>query len=195
MRIIKKYANRKLYDTTDKTYISMDRLADLIKDGEEVSVVDNQTDQDITASVLSQLLAREKRHESPDELSDVLSNLIRKGSSTVMGVARKYSSRWQQAMTMAEDEIEKLTRLVFKEGPDSEKDRKSLKDGLMGQAEKIKHWISEKIDQRIDDVMTAMHLVTREELNAHADRLTALEKRIQAVETAPPTAPRPPGDN
>ena len=40
MHLIKKYANRKLYDTTDKCYLTMDRLAELIKSGEEVSIVD-----------------------------------------------------------------------------------------------------------------------------------------------------------
>ena len=93
MRVIKKYANRKLYDTVDKTYISMDRLAELIKDGETVSVIDNQTDQDITVSVLSQLLAREKGGSGSEELSDMLSSLLRKSSDTVFGYAKKYSSR------------------------------------------------------------------------------------------------------
>ena len=59
MHLIKKYANRKLYDTTDKRYLTMDRLAELIKSGEEVSIVDNETGDDLTSSIVSQLLARE----------------------------------------------------------------------------------------------------------------------------------------
>ncbi|PIP37195.1 MAG: pesticidal protein Cry15Aa, partial [Desulfobacterales bacterium CG23_combo_of_CG06-09_8_20_14_all_51_8] len=59
MHLIKKYANRKLYDTTDKRYLTMDRLAELIKAGDEVSIVDNETGDDLTSAIVSQLLARE----------------------------------------------------------------------------------------------------------------------------------------
>ncbi len=182
MRIIKKYANRKLYDTVEKTYISMDRLAELIKGGEEVSVVDNQTDQDITVSILSQLLAREKRDEDSEELSDVLSNLLRKGSDTVFGYAKKYSSRWQSAMTLAEDELEKITKILFKGRDVGEEDQKNFKQGLLGQADKLKHWISDKVDQRVNDVIGMMKLVTREELKTVIDTVTALEKRVLDLE-------------
>jgi polyhydroxyalkanoate synthesis repressor PhaR len=183
MRVIKKYANRKLYDTVDKTYISMDRLADLIKDGETVSVIDNQTDQDITVSVLSQLLAREKRGGDSEELSDMLSNLLRKGSDTVFGYAKKYGSRWQGAMSMAEDELDKLSKLFFKGRNMGEEEQKDFKQGLMGQAEKLKHWISDKVDQRVHDVFKMAKLVSREEFNALKEAVSTLESRLEARET------------
>lgn len=188
MRVIKKYANRKLYDTVEKTYISMDRLADLIKEGEEISVIDNQTDQDITVSILSQLLAREKREGDSEELSDMLSNLLRKGSDAVFGYAKKYGSKWQNAMSMAEDEIEKVSKIVFKGRDAGEEDRKNLIQGLMGQADKLKHWIGDKVDQRMNDMMGAMKLVTREEMKTMIDAVAALEQRVRTLEMKPENA-------
>jgi polyhydroxyalkanoate synthesis repressor PhaR len=88
MRIIKKYANRKLYDTSDKKYVAMDTLAELIKRGEEVTVIDNRNGQDITSVVVSQLLAREKREDSPDDFPGVLIQLLRKGGGTIMDYAK-----------------------------------------------------------------------------------------------------------
>ena len=183
MRVIKKYANRKLYDTQDKTYISMDRLAELIKAGEEISVVDNQTDQDITVSVLSQLLAREKQDGEPGELSDLLSSLLRKGGGTVLGYAKKYTSRWQSAMTLAEDELEKFTRLLFKGREDVDAaDQEKITDTLRGQAEKMKRWVGEKVDQRVGDLLGVMKLVTRDEFDAAAAEVAALKKRLADLE-------------
>lgn len=182
MRVIKKYANRKLYDTVDKTYISMDRLAELIKSGETVSVIDNQTDQDITVSILSQLLAREKRSNDSEELSDMLSNLLRKSSDTVFGYAKKYSSRWQGAMSMAEDELDKLAKLFFKGRNVGEEEQKDFKQSLMGQAEKLKHWISEKVDQRVHDVLRMAKLVSREEFDAMKETVSSLEGRVETLE-------------
>jgi len=183
MRVIKKYANRKLYDTVDKTYISMDRLAELIKGGETVSVMDNQSDQDITVSVLSQLLAREKGSSDSEELSDMLSNLLRKSSDTVFGYAKKYSSRWQGAMSMAEDELDKLAKLFFKGRNVGEEEQKDFKQGVMGQAEKWKHWISDKVDQRVHDVLKMMKLVSREEFDEMKEAVSSLEQRTEALET------------
>ncbi len=183
MRVIKKYANRKLYDTVDKTYISMDRLSDLIKAGKTVSVIDNQTDQDITVSVLSQLLAREKRGGDSEELSDMLAHLLRKSSDTVFGYAKKYGSRWQGAMSMAEDELDKLSKLFFKGRNVDEEEQKDFKQGLMGQAEKLKAWISDKVDQRVHDVLRMAKLVSREEFDAMKETLTSLENRVETLET------------
>lgn len=88
MRIIKKYANRKLYDTSDKKYVAMNTLAELIKKGEEVTVIDNKTGQDITSVVVSHLLARETGEDAPDDFSGVLMQLLRKGGGTVMDYAK-----------------------------------------------------------------------------------------------------------
>jgi polyhydroxyalkanoate synthesis repressor PhaR len=88
MRIIKKYANRKLYDTSDKKYVAMNTLADLIKSGEEVTVIDNRNGQDITSVVVSQLLAREKREDGGDDFPGILIQVLRKGSGTLMDYAK-----------------------------------------------------------------------------------------------------------
>ena len=61
MHLIKKYANRKMYDTTDKTYISRQQLAELIKKGEEVTIFDNRTGEDLTTAIVSQLIGMENK--------------------------------------------------------------------------------------------------------------------------------------
>ena len=80
MRLIKRYSNRKLYDTTTRTYITLDGLATLVADGAEIKVLDNDTDEDLTTIILSQLLLeRERSHRSLP--SSVLSGLLRSGLS------------------------------------------------------------------------------------------------------------------
>ena len=63
--IIKKYANRKLYDTRTSTYITLEGIAGLVRDGHEIKVVDRETGQDLTQVTLSQIvLSEEKRGPS-----------------------------------------------------------------------------------------------------------------------------------
>ena len=56
---IKKYANRRLYDTESSTYITLDRLAEMIREGREFEVVDAKTGEDITRHVLTQIIVDE----------------------------------------------------------------------------------------------------------------------------------------
>lgn len=56
MVVIKKYSNRRLYDTSRSAYINLDELAELIRSGEQVQVVDAKTEEDLTRSVLMQAL-------------------------------------------------------------------------------------------------------------------------------------------
>ena len=59
--LIKKYSNRKLYDTQSRRYITLDDIARMVRDGCDITVVQRDSGQDLTAVVLSQIVAREER--------------------------------------------------------------------------------------------------------------------------------------
>ena len=59
--LIKKYANRKLYDTRTSRYVTLEAIAALVRDGHEIKVVDRETNQDLTQVVLSQIVLTEEK--------------------------------------------------------------------------------------------------------------------------------------
>jgi len=61
IRVIKRYANRKLYDTRDSKYITLDRIAELVRNGEEVKVLDNRSQADLTKLTLAQIIYEEQK--------------------------------------------------------------------------------------------------------------------------------------
>ena len=61
VRVIKRYANRKLYDTHDSKYVTLDRVAELVRNGDEVKVVDNRSQKDMTKVTLAQIIYEEQR--------------------------------------------------------------------------------------------------------------------------------------
>jgi polyhydroxyalkanoate synthesis repressor PhaR len=78
-RTIKRYANRKLYDTTQSCYVTLDEISEFVRNGEEVRIVDNTTSEDLTAVTLAQILFEaEKRKKKTLPLS-TLQQLIRSG--------------------------------------------------------------------------------------------------------------------
>jgi polyhydroxyalkanoate synthesis repressor PhaR len=60
-RVIKRYANRKLYDTRDSKYVTLDRIAELVRNGEEVKVLDNKSKKDLTKVTLAQIIYEEQK--------------------------------------------------------------------------------------------------------------------------------------
>ncbi len=66
--IIKKYANRRLYDTSKSTYITLDDLATLVREGREFRVVDAKSDEDITHSVLTQIIMEAEQESGQNML-------------------------------------------------------------------------------------------------------------------------------
>src|SRR5215218_6077356 len=85
MQTIKKYANRKLYHTNRKQYITLEGIAALIQAGEPVQVTDNETGADITASILAQVAVQARGGRLPTQ---VLTGLIEAGGDTLAGVRR-----------------------------------------------------------------------------------------------------------
>src|ERR1700722_17199885 len=81
-KIIKRYQNRKLYDTDASCYVTLDEIAEMIQQGEEVSVVDNRNQKDITAITLTQIIfEKQKRSESPVPIS-TLRHIIQHGDGS-----------------------------------------------------------------------------------------------------------------
>lgn len=107
MHTIKKYANRKLYHTNRKQYITLEGIFELIQAGESVQVVDNETGSDITAPILSQvvLLSRGRRSVIPPQ---VLTDLIQSSGDTLAGWGR---SVWSALSGMASMDAEIRRRI------------------------------------------------------------------------------------
>ena len=82
-RLIKRYENRKLYDTTASQYVSLSDIADLVRDGATVRVVDNGTGRDLTAQTLTQIILEEGRDGKTAIPSDILHDLLRRSEAAL----------------------------------------------------------------------------------------------------------------
>lgn len=182
MHRIKKYANRKLYDTTDKKYVSMDTLSKLIRSGKEVSIIDNETGEDLTASIVSRLISRNKGEDNKSVSSGLLIQLFRKGGGALTDYAKKYVSIWQSAFTMAEDEVDRLVNMLVKNKEISKSEAKRLKNEIVGYTDSVKDWIADSVDKRISEALGMMNLATKDELSSLSKRIGALEKKIKQYE-------------
>ncbi|MEE4356923.1 MAG: polyhydroxyalkanoate synthesis regulator DNA-binding domain-containing protein [Desulfococcaceae bacterium] len=182
MHRIKKYANRKLYDTKDKKYISRTDLSKLLKQGRDVLIIDNESGEDITASVVSGLLAGTKGKAGGTVSSGVLIQLFRKGGNALTDYAKKYVSFWQNAFTMAEEEIDDMVKGLVKNKEISKSEGSRLKNEILTFTRSLKGWISETIDRRLKEILSAASLATKDQVAELETRIRTLEKKLEKLE-------------
>jgi len=118
-KVIKRYTNRKLYDTVESRYVTLDEIAQMIKGGAEVKIIDNRSKEDLTSVTLAQIIFEEEKKRSQMPLG-VLREIIRHGGDAVAGfynekVAQRLNERIGDVRTKADslrDEVETRLRGV-----------------------------------------------------------------------------------
>jgi polyhydroxyalkanoate synthesis repressor PhaR len=158
---IKKYANRRLYDTESSSYITLDRLAEMVREGREFEVVDAKTGDDITRQVLTQIIVDEEARGSTMLPVNFLKQLIGLYGNSMQAVVPQYLDaamdafkRNQQAlgqafsgnafadlakrnMAMFEDAAQAFTGGGKKAANASEKELEELREELAKLKEKV----------------------------------------------------------
>jgi polyhydroxyalkanoate synthesis repressor PhaR len=120
--LIKKYANRKLYDTRTSRYVTLDAIAQLVRDGHEIKVVDRDNGSDLTQLTLSQIVLSEEKR-GPTRIVDAGGEMLHDRGQALLDYVRKtlnvpgdirdqVGRRREGLETMADDAIERaLQRL------------------------------------------------------------------------------------
>ncbi len=97
VRLIKKYPNRRLYDTQTSSYITLIEIKKLVVEHSEFQVVDAKTNQDLTRSILMQIILEEETGVTPLFTCDMLSQMIRSYGNTMQGLMGNYLEKGLQS--------------------------------------------------------------------------------------------------
>jgi polyhydroxyalkanoate synthesis repressor PhaR len=98
VRTIKKYPNRRLYDTDTSSYITLAEIKQLVMESELLQVVDAKTGDDLTRSILLQIILEEESNGSPMFTAPVLSNIIRFYGHAMQGLMGGYLEKNMQVL-------------------------------------------------------------------------------------------------
>ena len=165
--LVKRYANRKLYNTETSRYITLRGIQELIEEGREVRVIDNETGEDITSIALSQILVDNERGGRAMPRS-LLSNLIQRSGDALYGALKR-------SVEDASGGIGEIQRNVRRAIHSHEEDAKRLR-GVWSCA---RTELDELIQGAVERVFGALDLPRRsdiEVLNANLERVAdALE--------------------
>ncbi len=189
-KVIKRYTNRKLYDTVESRYVTLDEIAEMVKAGVEVKIVDNRTKEDLTSVTLAQIVFEEEKKTSRMPLS-VLREIIRRPQEQISGFFKtEVTPRVEKIREEAESRLGTLFRR--EDGTPAEKPaEKSDKPEGLHPADMVKasqkafedfqKRLDERTKQVVENVLGSLPALGRD-LGALVQRIDALEKKLDALE-------------
>lgn len=196
-KIVKRYANRKLYDTERSCYVTLDDIAAMIRAGEEVRVVDNKTGEDLTSVTFAQIIFETEKKKNFMPLG-LLRDLIQNGGETLSEFARERVDKVQAAAheiretaqklkTDLEGRFERLTHRKAGEGGEGEGDGASVPaklSELIASSQKAFDELQKSVEERVKgSVGTVSRYATLgREMEEIRERLAALEERITKMQ-------------
>ena len=174
-RVIKRYSNRKLYDTKDSRYVTLLQIAEMVRAGEDVQIIDNATKEDKTDVTLALIISEELKARPRGIPLATLKALIRQRSEKILthlNPIRRLMSKDPQgedpsdgAETAPVQEDEEMTGT------------ETHQKGLRATLEQWQHTIDERIRAVLPNFSTIREL--QAEVKKLSERLASLEKRLE----------------
>lgn len=144
-RVIKRYPNRKLYDTQKSCYVTLDEIANMVKEGQDVQIIDNKTNQDITSVTLTQIIfEEEKKNKSILPLS-ALKKIIQSGQEALKS---RFNESAERVSHLREETEKQIQRLLNRSELTAEETRNLLTDFFMHRQKNLED-LQKSLDDRI----------------------------------------------
>ena len=117
IRLIKKYPNRRLYDTATSSYITLADVKQLVLDQVVFKVIDAKSDEDLTRSILLQIILEEESAGAPMFTSDMLSQIIRFYGNAMQGMMGSYLEKNIQTFIEIQRRLQEQSMPKFGDNP------------------------------------------------------------------------------
>jgi polyhydroxyalkanoate synthesis repressor PhaR len=211
-RIIKRYANRKLYDTEHSRYVTLDQISEMIRNGDDVKIVDNKTKEDLTTVTLAQIIFEEEKKQRSFLPLAAMRNIIQSGGAWFAEAQRRVQSILPGKRKDDDDDTGVAESSEAAESGDTADENALKKRSLASLREWVDHskqrldeWqkqVDTKIRTTIDGISQTITpwAGVNKDVRALSDRIAELEAKLHEIEAhdAPaeaaaeqPAEPRP----
>jgi polyhydroxyalkanoate synthesis repressor PhaR len=201
-RIIKRYANRKLYDTEHSRYVTLDQISEMIRNGDDVKIVDNKTKEDLTTVTLAQIIFEEEKKQRSFLPLAAMRNIIQSGGEWFAEAQRRVQSilpgkrKDETSAEPAGDEVAAAAAAAADaaaaaEPTDENALRKrslaSLREWVDHSKGRLDEWqkhVDTKIRTTIDGISQSITpwASVNKDVRALADRIAELEAKLREME-------------
>ncbi len=205
-RLIKRYGNRKLYDTSESRYITLDEIARLVRSGNDVKVIDNENGDDLTAITFAQIILEEEKRRSSLLSLGLLRELVQHGEDTLAQLRTQVEKGVEAIGTMGEKAGRRVQEMVSgtgdrPEGGASANDAthaadadtgKGFFDELLAAPQRRLEALQRSIDERIKSSVGRItsHPVVQHEVQRIERSIKKLEERLARLRRDEGDSPR-----
>jgi polyhydroxyalkanoate synthesis repressor PhaR len=176
-RVIKRYANRKLYDTRESRYVTLQQIAEMIRAGDDVMVIDNNSKEDLTSVTLAQIIYEQEK-AATQRLPTALRDFIQTGSEKLMASIRE-GRRLIRRDDEGADDHPGASAASQEGGAASGEGKGALAGFVEASRETLEDW-QKKLDDRVRTTLTGWKpfLQMQGDVKRLAQRIEELEARL-----------------
>ena len=177
--LIKRYQNRKLYNTQSKSYITLEELADIVREEQEIKVIDNKTGKEITAVTLSQIIFEVEKNHAGFLPIKVLISLVQSGGNKSEEIRRNIF----EALSLFHHydlEIERRINLLIDNGELSQEQGGLLLEKLLAASESLHH-TREDVESKIFRYLWSRQVPTESDLQEIIRKVDHLSQRVDEL--------------
>jgi polyhydroxyalkanoate synthesis repressor PhaR len=172
MPLIKRYPNRKLYDTEAKHYVTLEQIAQMIREGKEVGVIDYESGEDLTSLTLSQIILEMEKRQSGFLPLSLMTTLIRTGGDTLDFLLRQVQGSLPAGAEMIEERLKQLVNA----GKLSAEQAKSVAMELQHEGRELT-----RLDENMAAILHRLNIPTNRDIVELRDKLTQLTEHLNAL--------------
>ncbi|MBX7196550.1 MAG: hypothetical protein K1X94_31140 [Sandaracinaceae bacterium] len=205
-RVIKRYANRKLYDTRDSRYVTLQQIAEYVKSGEDVTIIDNTTKEDLTNATLAQIVYEAEKNSGETgrpRTMGTLRSLIQNGNELIQSSSERLMSSLREGpmgklITRREPDeksdagkaepsksepvkVEPATADAKAETDESKGERKNLLLSPKDAIDELQRLADERVRVVLGTAIQSVHQLQSEVMRLHA-RIEELEQKLVEVQ-------------
>jgi polyhydroxyalkanoate synthesis repressor PhaR len=192
MVIIKRYPNRKLYNTEQKQYITLDGITELIRAGTEIKVIDNASGEDLTALTLTQIILEEEKRQSGLLSNSILTGLIRASGDRLSSLQQSLSSSFS-AWRQIDDEIRQRIQGLVHRGELTDNEGHTLLEQLIEQGTRLREERhipqpgKDITSENVEAILSERQVPTRADIKRLYEQLDLLNSKLEGLTSAPPS--------
>lgn len=165
MPLIKRYPNRKLYDTEAKRYVTLDEIAEMVRQGSDVRVTDHESGEDVTSLTLAQIIFEQEKKTSGFVSIPLLTNLIRTGGTTL--------EQWGRSLHQSVSNLGNISRLSTS-GLEEQMNR-MIEQGKLT-VEQAQGLV--KLDDLLADLLHSLNVPTHHDIQTLQGQITSLNAKL-----------------
>jgi len=194
-RIIKRYANRKLYDTEHSRYVTLDQISEMIRNGDDVKIVDNKSKEDLTTVTLAQIIFEEEKKQRSFLPLAAMRNIIQSGGEWFAEAQRRVQSilpgkRGKDGELLADDPPAAPVEAddPADEAAQKKKNLAALREWVDHSKHRLEEW-QKQVDAKVrGTIETVQHTINplsavNKDVKALTERIAELETKLRELET------------